>query len=83
MFPKPRVAGSIPAEGTPTRTFCHAECRNRPDSAAKAQTPLAYRVSVKRPWIRFSDANGLTPWTSGGTDYHLIFRPLLPDEHTC
>jgi hypothetical protein len=38
---------------------------------------------VKRPWIRFSDANGLTPWTSGGTDYHLIFRPLLPDEHTC
>ena len=29
------------------------------------------------------DANGLTPWTSGGTDYHLILRPLLPDEHTC
>jgi hypothetical protein len=29
------------------------------------------------------DANALTPWTSGGTDYQLIFRPLLPDEHTC
>jgi hypothetical protein len=29
------------------------------------------------------DANALTPWTSGGTDYHLIFRPLLPDEHAC
>jgi hypothetical protein len=29
------------------------------------------------------DANALTPWTSGGTEYHLIFRPLLPDEHTC
>ena len=28
-------------------------------------------------------ANSLTPWTSGGTEYHLIFRPLLPDEHTC
>jgi hypothetical protein len=28
-------------------------------------------------------ANALTPWTSGGTDYHLIFRPLLPDEHSC
>jgi hypothetical protein len=28
-------------------------------------------------------ANALTPWTSGGTEYHLIFRPLLPDEHTC
>jgi hypothetical protein len=29
------------------------------------------------------DANQLTPWTSGGTEYGLIFRPLLPDEHTC
>jgi hypothetical protein len=29
------------------------------------------------------DANALTPWTSGETKYHLIFRPLLPDEHTC
>jgi hypothetical protein len=29
------------------------------------------------------DANALTPWTSDGTDYQLIFRPLLPDEHTC
>jgi hypothetical protein len=29
------------------------------------------------------DANALTPWTSGGTDYQLIFRPLLPDEHAC
>ena len=28
-------------------------------------------------------ANALTPWTSDGTDYQLIFRPLLPDEHTC
>jgi hypothetical protein len=28
-------------------------------------------------------ANQLTPWTSGGTEYGLIFRPLLPDEHTC
>ncbi len=29
------------------------------------------------------DANALTPWTSGGTEYQLIFRPLLPDEHAC
>jgi len=28
-------------------------------------------------------ANQLTPWTSGGTEYGLIFRPMLPDEHTC
>jgi hypothetical protein len=29
------------------------------------------------------DANALTPWTSGGAEYQLIFRPLLPDEHSC
>lgn len=28
-------------------------------------------------------ANQLTPWTSEGEDHGLIFRPLLPDEHTC
>lgn len=28
-------------------------------------------------------ANQLTPWTSQGTEYSLIFRPLLPDEHGC
>ena len=28
-------------------------------------------------------ANALTPWTSGRTEYQLIFRPLLPDEHAC
>ncbi len=30
-----------------------------------------------------SSANELTPWTSDGTSYGLLFRPLLPDEHTC
>jgi hypothetical protein len=29
------------------------------------------------------NANALTPWTSGGTEYQLIFRPLLPDEISC
>ena len=28
-------------------------------------------------------ANELTPWRSGGADFSLIFRPLLPDEHSC
>jgi len=27
--------------------------------------------------------NELTPWTSEGTQYRLILRPLLPDEHGC
>jgi hypothetical protein len=28
-------------------------------------------------------ANQLTPWTSDGTKYGLLFRPLLPDESGC
>jgi hypothetical protein len=28
-------------------------------------------------------ANELTPWSSDGKDYALIFRPLLPDEQGC
>jgi hypothetical protein len=28
-------------------------------------------------------ANQLTPWRDGGARYSLIFRPLLPDEHSC
>lgn len=28
-------------------------------------------------------ANQLTPWTSGDGEFALVFRPLLPDEHTC
>ena len=28
-------------------------------------------------------ANELTPWRSDGQTYSLLFRPLLPDEHTC
>jgi hypothetical protein len=28
-------------------------------------------------------SNELTPWESGGANYRLLFRPLLPDEHSC
>lgn len=28
-------------------------------------------------------ANELTPWASDSGEFALIFRPLLPDEHTC
>jgi hypothetical protein len=28
-------------------------------------------------------SNEITPWTSSGDEYHLIFRPLLPDESGC
>jgi hypothetical protein len=30
-----------------------------------------------------SSANQLTPWTSNGRDFGIIFRPLLPDEPGC
>jgi hypothetical protein len=29
------------------------------------------------------NANQLTPWMSEGSQFHLILRPLLPDEHGC
>ena len=29
------------------------------------------------------EANDLTPWISGGEEWRLIFRPLLPDESAC
>jgi hypothetical protein len=29
------------------------------------------------------EANQLTPWVSDGDRYHLVFRPLLPDESGC
>lgn len=29
------------------------------------------------------DANALTPWTSGGKQWTVVFRPLLPDEAGC
>lgn len=29
------------------------------------------------------DADGLTPWTSGGQQWAVTFRPLLPDEQDC
>jgi hypothetical protein len=28
-------------------------------------------------------ANQLTPWVSDSGEFALVFRPLLPDEHTC
>jgi hypothetical protein len=28
-------------------------------------------------------ANQLTPWTSGGAEFGVVFRPLLPDESGC
>ena len=28
-------------------------------------------------------ANTLTPWTSDGRRYAIVFRPLLPDQHDC
>jgi hypothetical protein len=34
-----------------------------------------------RPLV--TQANQLTPWRSGDRTYHLVFRPLLPDETGC
>jgi hypothetical protein len=46
-------------------------CGTVTDDAAASLLPLA------------EQANQLTPWTSDGTRYGLLFRPLLPDESGC
>ncbi|MGZ5299239.1 MAG: hypothetical protein ACXWDU_06135 [Actinomycetota bacterium] len=46
-------------------------CGTVADDAASSLLPLA------------EQANQLTPWTSDGTRYGLLFRPLLPDESGC
>jgi hypothetical protein len=33
--------------------------------------------------VEAGSTNQLTPWTSDGDQFALIFRPMLPDEHTC
>jgi hypothetical protein len=38
-------------------------------------------LSTLMPDVRH--ANQLTPWRSGSEDHSLLFRPLLPDEHSC
>jgi hypothetical protein len=38
-------------------------------------------LSALRPLVE--EANQLTPWVSDGQEYHLVFRPLLPDESGC
>lgn len=34
-------------------------------------------------WPLAQQANQLTPWTSEGVSYSIVFRPLLPDESGC
>lgn len=53
-------------------------------------TPLADRrcvvldgADLDAVWPLAQQANTLTPWTSGGTSYSIVFRPLLPDESGC
>jgi hypothetical protein len=54
-----------------------------PNAPAATRCGVVTGEDLTRLLAAAKDANALTPWTSGGTEYQLIFRPLLPDEHTC
>ncbi len=49
----------------------------------------AYRCAVlggreaERALAAAAGASSITRWQSGGRDYRIVFRPLLPDEHAC
>jgi hypothetical protein len=38
---------------------------------------------AKAVWTAAQKANAITPWTSGGKQWTVEFRPLLPDESGC
>jgi hypothetical protein len=56
-----------PMQGAPGEMRCGTVAAD----AASSLLPLA------------EQANQLTPWTSDGKEYGLLFRPLLPDESGC
>jgi hypothetical protein len=53
------------------------------DAPANTRCGVVTGDDLTRLLAAANEANALSPWTSGGTEYHLIFRPLLPDEHAC
>jgi hypothetical protein len=65
------LADGLGTFGRPDPNLADTRCGVVAGSDLEALLPLA------------REANELTPWTSDGSTYGLIFRPLLPDEHTC
>ena len=50
---------------------------------AEARCGVVSGTDLDALWPLMQGANDLTPWASGGKEYRLILRPLLPDEHGC
>ncbi|MFN2589947.1 MAG: hypothetical protein ABR518_04175 [Actinomycetota bacterium] len=65
------VSTPLSSFGTPVKGQPDVRCGVVEGSDLEALRPLA------------QDANQLTPWRSGDEVYHLVFRPLLPDESGC
>jgi hypothetical protein len=57
--------------GQPVTSGLAARCGSVSGDDLKTLLPLAQK------------SNELTPWRSGGAEYALVFRPLLPDENGC
>jgi hypothetical protein len=54
-----------------------------PTSLADRRCAVLEGADLDAVWPLAQQANTLTPWTSGGTSYSIVFRPLLPDESGC
>jgi len=65
------LAGSLATFGRPANDFSASRCGMVRGTDATSVLELA------------KHANQLTPWSSGGREFALFFRPLLPDEHGC
>lgn len=63
--------GSLATFGEPDPNLADYRCGVVNDEDLDALLPLA------------EGSNQLTPWTSDGEEFGLVFRPLLPDEHGC
>jgi hypothetical protein len=44
---------------------------------------VATGEQAKAVWTAAHTATSITPWTSGGKQWTVVFRPLLPDESGC
>ncbi|HEX9123403.1 MAG TPA: hypothetical protein VF984_08595 [Actinomycetota bacterium] len=65
------LGGPLATFGEPDPNLPDTRCGVVSGSDLQTLLPLAEKASE------------LTPWRSAGTDYSLLFRPLLPDESGC
>jgi hypothetical protein len=53
------------------------------DAATKAGCVVVSGPQTATVLAAAKGANAITPWTAGSAEWHIVFRPLLPDEDGC